>query len=293
MNLLAQLEKQSQVSKIGMGLALIAAVGVVDFLTGYELAFSLFYVIPVAYATWLIGRRYGIAASIVSALVWFWVDVVSGNYYSQALIPIWNTLIRFSFFILFTLLLSVLKNSMEREKELARIDFLTGAINSRFFYELLQMEIDRLQRTKHSFTLVYFDVDNFKIVNDQFGHLTGDQVLQTVVSHARHHMRRTDVIARLGGDEFALLLPETGQESAHVVIEKLQSGLLAEMQQRNWKVTFSIGVLTCNAKLPNTDALVKMADELMYSVKRGGKNAIKYSSLETSFEQIEADPGLE
>lgn len=293
MNLLVQLEKQSRVTKICLALALIGAVGVVDFLTGYELAFSLFYVIPVAYATWLIGRRYGMIASIVSALVWFWVDAASGNYYSQALIPLWNTLIRFSFFILITLLLSALKNTIEREKELARIDFLTGAINSRFFYELLQMEIDRLQRNNHSFTLVYFDVDNFKIVNDQFGHLAGDQVLQTVVSHARQHMRKTDVIARLGGDEFALLLPETSQQAAHVVIEKLKSGLLAEMQQRNWQITFSIGVLTCNSKLPNTDALVKMADDLMYSVKRGGKNAIKYSYLAASFEQMEGDPGLE
>ena len=217
MNFLANLEKQSEPSKILLGFALIGAIGLLDFVTGYELAFSLFYVIPISLATWLIGRRQGIIASLASAFVWLWADVAPGNFYSHLLIPIWNTLLRLSFFIIIALLLSALKNAMEREKELARTDYLTGAVISRAFFELVQMEIDRSQRYKHPFTIVYIDLDNFKTVNDQFGHLIGDQVLRTVVSHAKKHLRKTDVIARLGGDEFALLLPETSQESARFV----------------------------------------------------------------------------
>jgi diguanylate cyclase (GGDEF)-like protein len=167
---------------------------------------------------------------------------------------------------------------MDHERDLAHIDFLTGAVNSRFFFDLVNMEIYRSQRYNHPFTIVYLDLDNFKTVNDKFGHITGDQVLRAVANQARTHLRKTDVVARLGGDEFALLLPETNQESAQVVISKIQGGLLVEMQQSNWPVTFSIGVLTCTDAPPSPDELIRLADELMYSVKHGSKNAIKFSN---------------
>jgi diguanylate cyclase (GGDEF)-like protein len=260
------------------GFLLIALIGVADFLTGYELAFSVFYVLPISIVTWLIGQWCGIIASFASALVWLGADVASGHPYSNPLIPIWNSLIRLSSFIIITLLISAVKSAMEREKELGRIDSLTEAVNSRFFFELAQIEIDRLQRYKHPFTLIYIDLDNFKIANDQFGHSTGDQVLRTIVSYAKEHLRRTDVVARLGGDEFALLMPETSQESACVAISKLQSGLLGEMRRNNWPITFSIGVLTCNTAPRTIDELVRMADRLMYTAKRDRKNTIRYST---------------
>jgi diguanylate cyclase (GGDEF)-like protein len=279
-NILANLEKQSQLSRILLGFALIGAIGILDFLTGYELAFSLFYVIPISLSIWVVDRRYGIITSFVSAFVWLGADLASGHFYSNPLIPIWNTLIRLLFFIIIALLLSALKSALEHEKELARTDYITGAVNSRLFFDLVQTEIDRSQRYEHPFTLVYFDLDNFKTVNDQFGHLTGDQVLRTVVSYAQKHLRKVDVIARLGGDEFALLLPETSQESARVILAKLQNGLLEEMRHNNWPITFSAGVLTCYVAPLKTDELVKMADDLMYSVKRSSKNAIIYSTYE-------------
>lgn len=278
MNLLANLEKRSRPFMILLGFAIIGAIGLSDFLTGYEFAFSLFYVIPITLVTWLMGRRLGIMASLTSAIVWFGADAATGHPYSHPLIPIWNSLIRLSFFVIITLLLSTARNAMEREKELARTDSLTGAVNSRLFYELAQMEIDRSQRYEHPLTVAYLDLDNFKTVNDQSGHPTGDQVLRTVVSYIKAHLRKTDVIARLGGDEFALLLPETSQESARVAISKLQSGLLEEMRKNNWPITFSIGVLMCNVAPHTADELVRKADELMYSAKHDSKNAIRYST---------------
>jgi diguanylate cyclase (GGDEF)-like protein len=278
MNLLENLEKKSDSFILLTGFTLIGAVGLVDYLTGYEFAFSVFYVLPIFMIAWLTGRRFGIAASITSALIWLIADVASGNPYSSPFIPVWNTFIRLSFFVITTLLTSALRKANEREGELARLDYLTGAVNSRFFYELAQMEIDRSQRYKHPFTLAYIDLDNFKTVNDQFGHATGDLILCTMVSSARKFIRKTDVFARLGGDEFILLMPETGQESAHAVISRLQSGLLEEMRQNNCPITFSIGVLTCNIATPTTNELVRMADNLIYSVKNEGKNAIKYAT---------------
>jgi len=274
------LEKLSNLLKILLGFALIGVIGIFDFLTGYEIAFSLFYVIPISFVTWFIGLRHGIVASSASAFVWLAADVASGHPYSSLLIPIWNTLIRLSFFVIIIMLLSGLRNAIDLEKGLARADNLTGAVNSRFFFELAQMEIDRSRRYGHPFTIVYIDLDNFKTVNDQFGHLAGDQVLRTVVRYAKEHLRKTDVLARLGGDEFALLLPETSQGSARVVLSKLQNGLLEEMRQNNWPITFSVGALTCSTAPHTTEEVVRMADELMYSVKRCNKNAIKYATYE-------------
>jgi diguanylate cyclase (GGDEF)-like protein len=262
---------------ISLGFVLIGTVGILDFLTGYEVSFSLFYVIPISSVTWLVGRQSGLIASLISACVWFAADAATGHSYSGHLIPIWNTLIRLSFFVIVTLLLSALKTAMQREKELARTDNLTGAVNSRLFFQLAQMEIDRLQRYEHPLTLAYIDLDDFKAVNDRFGHATGDEALRTVVSCAKRVLRRTDVIARLGGDEFAVLLPETNGEAARLAIPKLQRSLTKEMRFNNWPITFSIGVLTCNASPGTPDELLRMADEAMYSAKREDKNAVNYS----------------
>jgi diguanylate cyclase (GGDEF)-like protein len=275
---LAGLEKRSRFFWTMTGILLVGGVGVLDFLTGYELAFSLFYLIPVSLVAWHAGQRLGILTSLASAIVWLTADVAAGNFYSHPFIYAWNTLIRLGFFIVTVLLLSTLRSALQRERESARTDYLTGAANSRLFYDLVQMEMDRSKRYERRFTLAYIDLDNFKAVNDRFGHPVGDQVLRTVVSSAQKNLRKTDVVARLGGDEFALLLPESDQGSARVVLAKLQGGLAEEMRQHHWPVTFSIGVLTCSAVPDTIVELVKMADELMYAAKRGGKDAIQYAT---------------
>lgn len=272
------LEKLTKTRCFIAGFALLGAVGTLDLLSGYELSFSLFYILPISLITWFTGRRYGLLASIISAFIWYVADAAAEHQYSHPLIPVWNTLIRLAFFILISFLLSAIKRGTERERELAHTDFLTGAVNSRLFFNLIQMEVDRSLRHKSPFTLAYIDLDNFKKVNDQFGHTTGDEVLRAVVNHSRKHLRKTDVVARLGGDEFALLLPDTDQQSAQVILTKTQAHLLEEMQRNNWPITFSIGALTCTTAPQSTDELIRMADELMYSVKHESKNAIKYAT---------------
>jgi diguanylate cyclase (GGDEF)-like protein len=277
-NALRFLERQNKAIVLLAGFALIFLIGIIDFATGYEIGLSIFYVLPISMVTWIVDRRQGIIASVASAGVWLSADVATGHFYSHPLIPVWNTIIRLTFFIIITVLLSVLRRAMQRESELAQIDYLTGAANRRFFTYLAQSEIDRCQRYQRPFSLVYIDIDNFKAINDNFGHLIGDQVLTSVVSLIKKNMRKTDQIARLGGDEFALLLPETGQKSAEVALPKLQQQLTAEMQQRNWPVTFSIGVLTCDVAPPSINMLLETADELMYSVKKSDKNSIKFGT---------------
>jgi diguanylate cyclase (GGDEF)-like protein len=277
MNIVKALEKHSRLFWGIVGGELVLVLGVIDYLTGYELSFSLFYLAPIILVTWFVSRKLGIMFSIVSAIIWFVADISSGQTYSYFAIYLWNALIRFGFFVIVTLLLSALRKELRTEEIFARTDFVTGAVNTRYFYGLAHMEIGRSRRYQHPFTLAYIDIDNFKAINDRFGHSTGDMVLRTVASDLHHNLRDTDIVARFGGDEFALLLPETGQEAAKVVISKIHSSLMAEMQKNGWPVTFSIGVVTY-ASVPHTvNNVVKIADELMYSVKSGTKNGVRYS----------------
>jgi diguanylate cyclase (GGDEF)-like protein len=277
MHTLDRLESWSKSFWMLTGFTLIVGLGLLDFLTGYEFSFSLFYLLPISLVVWFAGRQLGLAASTASAVAWLLADILSGNHYSSPVIYLWNTTIRFGFFLIVTLLLSALKKALEREKVLSRTDRLTGATSVDFFYELFQAEIYRFQRYQRPFTLAYVDLDNFKAVNDQFGHSEGDMVLRSVVSQARNVLRKTDIVARLGGDEFAILLPETDQRTAQVLIPRIQQGLLTEMKKSNWPVTFSIGAITFLATPGPINDLIKMADDLMYTVKNDGKNAIGYS----------------
>jgi diguanylate cyclase (GGDEF)-like protein len=252
----------------------------IDYQTGYELAFSLFYLIPICLATWVSGHDLGLLVSILSACAWYLADVLSGQVYSSSLIYLWNTGIRLGFFATVTFLLAALRESLDHERNLSRTDHLTGAANTRAFLELIQSEINRYERYQHPFTVVYIDLDNFKMVNDRYGHLGGDKVLRAIVADIRKRLRKTDTVGRLGGDEFGLFLPETGQDAAQVVVKKIHSGILAAMQLRKLPVTASLGVVTCRGVPPSAETLIKSADELMYSIKNHGKDGIGYSVYE-------------
>lgn len=262
-----------------LGFVLVVIIGIIDYLTGYELAFSEFYVLPIALLTWFTDRRLGFTASVICALVWLAADIFAGHRYEIPFIPFWNTLIRLAFFVIITALLSALRNSLERERELARFDFLTGAITSRYFYEIIKNELDRFQRYGHPFTLVYIDLDDFKRINDQYGHATGDQVLRSVVNSAKAHFRKTDRMARLGGDEFALLLPETDAESARAVLAKITGFLRDDLKRGGFPITFSIGTITVMTAEHSVDDLIRAADDLMYSVKMNGKNSVGFATI--------------
>jgi diguanylate cyclase (GGDEF)-like protein/PAS domain S-box-containing protein len=167
-----------------------------------------------------------------------------------------------------------LQAALESEKNLSRIDFLTGIPNRRSFFQALTTESRRARRYRRPMTVAYIDVDNFKQVNDGLGHAVGDELLKTIGKGLETTLRETDTAARLGGDEFAILLPETDADSASVVMAKVQAGLDKAMQQRNWSVSFSVGVVTFTTAPGSAEEMVQRADELMYEVKRKGKSAM-------------------
>ena len=273
MELLNKITRRGRRLALGISLGLIAAVGLADYLTGYELAFSLFYVFPIVLTTWSTSKRYGTGIALLGTLVWLAADIQDGYRYSTSFIHFWNAGIRFGFFIVIVFLLDAFHKSHEHESELARTDPLTGAANSRHFQELLQAEIARSLRYRHPLTLIYMDVDNFKVLNDSLGHSAGDEALTAIVRHLQAHLRRTDIVARLGGDEFVLLLMETDEHAARSAVANLQQKLAELAKSRRWQVTFSIGALTCLDADCDPDQIISAADRLMYTAKQGGKNA--------------------
>jgi len=277
MNLREATKKVSKPLWIGLGLALLGGVAYLDYITGLELSFSLFYLLPISLLAWTISERFGLATAVLSAGIWQAVEIWSGNRFTNIFPYIWNTIIRSGFFMLPVFMIR-LSRAIEREKALARTDFLTGALNARFFHELAQMEINRSFRYQRTFTLAFIDVDNFKAINDTFGHTEGDTVLRAIAIEIKAHLRKTDFVARVGGDEFVVLLPETDAQTAPVVISNIQRALLKEMGENGWAVTFSIGALTLTAPQISVDEMLRHADQLMYAVKNGGKNNIQYAS---------------
>jgi diguanylate cyclase (GGDEF)-like protein len=260
-----------------VSLVLVAVIGLVDYVTSKDISMGLFYLSPISLVTWFISRPFGIAAAIVCTSLWAGTDMLTGLSYPSLGFYLWNIGVRLVSLMIVTLLLSALKKSLEKERTSSRMDYLTGAVNRRFFFDLTQMEIERLQRYKRPFTLIYFDLDNFKSVNDNQGHAQGDAALRTISDNARKCLRATDVFARLGGDEFAVLLPETAEQEAEIVAGKMAAILLDAMRENHWLVTFSIGVLTCQVPPATVDEIVNKADQLMYSVKNSGKDGIAYS----------------
>ncbi len=276
-SLYAFLEKQSRTTILVLGSLLIAVLGALDYMTGPDLSLFIFYLVPVSLATWFAGPATGIGLSVLSAAAWSLADILSQHTGRHAAVPYWNLFMELSFFFLASSVLAGLRSSLEREQKLGRIDYLTGAVNSRYFAELAEREIQRALRYRHIFSAAYLDLDNFKVVNDNKGHQEGDRLLKLVVATIADSIRATDIVARLGGDEFIILFPETGSDMARTAVEKIREKLLELMTANNWPVTFSFGLVTFDSAPQSVNHLVKLTDEVMYEVKNSGKDGLKCS----------------
>ncbi len=187
----------------------------------------------------------------------------------------------------FNRLLSTLYSYQARLEELSVRDPLTGVYNRRKFEQFLETEIDRSQRHDRSFTLVMLDLDNFKHINDTYGHPVGDLALKELAMILNRFKRKSDILARLGGDEFALILPETPLEKGLVAAEnirKLLSETSLELPTGYTRIHASIGVVTYPENGEETEKLRIAMDVAMYKAKRMGKNQV--SILEQSDHRV-------
>ena len=260
--------------------ALLLVIGALDVITGFELSFSIFYLLPIGLVAWYVGRWQGQVFSVMSALVWLYADLDAEHIYSHWAYPLWNAGTRLVVFGLVVELLDRMHQSLRRERKLALSDPLTGAANTRQLRQRLELELARHRRTGQPLALVYLDLDNFKHVNDRWGHAEGDEVLRVVVQSLQRRLRATDLVARMGGDEFALLLPETHADEAERLVETLRARLVGAMRERTWPVTCSVGVVCC-ARVHGVGVadLLRRADALMYQVKHQTKDDVRVLRL--------------
>jgi diguanylate cyclase (GGDEF)-like protein/putative nucleotidyltransferase with HDIG domain len=174
------------------------------------------------------------------------------------------------------LIAGALHNSMtfQKAQEQAITDGLTGVKTHRFLMEALSAEWKRSTRAGRPFALVLMDLDHFKFVNDFYGHLEGDVVLQRFGQILEEHCRRSDVVARYGGDEFVVLMPETTVEQAHQLTHKLRTWVASDPALREKNITASFGIAAFPIHGSTPQELIQLADAAMYLSKHQGGNAV-------------------
>lgn len=262
---------------IAICLVTAAVIGVVDYLKGIEVSFSLFYLGPVGFAAWYAGRSAGALISVVSIFPTACARFVEGHFVSHPGLILWNVILQLGTMLIIAYLMEKLHHLLQIQETLATSDPLTGILNRRAFMKRLQYSLDLSGRNGSPITLVYIDLDNFKKINDSFGHDGGDRVLRRIAYALTHSIRRTDFAARLGGDEFALLLPGIGEAAARTVIAKIRHSLAQDFDSQISRVTCSIGCLILQEHLPKMTEAIKAADRLMYEVKANGKNSVVFA----------------
>lgn len=164
---------------------------------------------------------------------------------------------------------------VERVKQLAYLDGLTGIFNRRFFELRISEEVERARRYGTGMAVIMADIDEFKRLNDEFGHLLGDEVLRQVSSIFHQQVRKIDIVCRYGGEEFAILLTQTNAQQAFTIAEKLRR------QVENWQfpgvpraITISAGVAAFPTHGRTRDEIVRAADNGLYTAKQNGRNRV-------------------
>ncbi len=172
---------------------------------------------------------------------------------------------------------SLLQEALEAISEISNRDGLTEIYNRRYLENRLSSEFDRTRRYGGTFSMILFDLDFFKKVNDTYGHLAGDQVLIEVAARVKEKLRTSDVLGRYGGEEFILILPETNQEGARVFAERVREAIALEpviYENITIPVTVSMGVAEYQAGMASYSSMTHQSDLALYASKAAGRNHV-------------------
>jgi diguanylate cyclase (GGDEF)-like protein/PAS domain S-box-containing protein len=170
------------------------------------------------------------------------------------------------------------REACEQQRKANDCDHLTGIANRRAFFEAAELELMRSKQSPRPLSMILFDADHFKLINDRHGHHAGDALLRHLAALLTANFRQVDVVARVGGEEFAVLLPSTGLDGAMLVANRLRQAVEAqtvEVDGVKIHCTVSGGVATMEAGLSGLDALMKRADQALYVAKAAGRNRIE------------------
>lgn len=257
-----------------VGAVTIAALGFLRTATDAEYIFASAAILPVAVVAWIGGRRDGIILSLLAAIMWTSADTFSQRQFSAEWIPFVNGLTHFVTNAFVAHLTVRVRTLLEREREIASHDALTGLLNQRAFFEAGDAEANRSRRYGHPLAVAFLDLDDFKRLNDSQGHEAGDRALKAAAKGLHRSLRNTDRLARLGGDEFAVLLPEISYDAATNAGNKIAAAMQAALKEFP-PISASIGVAWFESAAGDFPAMLEAADALMYEIKKAGKHGMR------------------
>ncbi|MBI2213391.1 MAG: diguanylate cyclase [Acidobacteria bacterium] len=268
---------------LAVALPFVAMIGVIDHATG-PVAMSLLYYVPVVSVAWFSGMWPSILTAVVAGTSLHWVALLQAA--NPTPVVYWNSFTRGVTFLALGVFVALLRRdrdrldelnrrlsvALESEAGLARTDALTGISNGRAFRETLARELARAQREGERIAIAYLDLDNFKKINDAFGHDEGDRVLCRAADALIESVRIVDLAARIGGDEFVIAVASPSEATCDAVgsrvLEKL-SVIAADYPGTGFGAT--MGFALFEDPPADVEVLLKRADDVMYELKAKGK----------------------
>jgi diguanylate cyclase (GGDEF)-like protein len=267
----------------GIGLAIISGITAFKLTLGQTIPLIDFLLVPVVWVGWFARARwYGYVLALVAAVLSAVLAVVGMTHASLGAASA-SALARLALYLVILGLLGMMRRERAAHQHAATTDQLTGAANGRLLSDMMQAELARSQRYDHEISLAFVDVDDFKAINDGFGHAEGDHVLRQVSHVMRSTVRGVDVVARIGGDEFAVLMPETGASAAREVLRRMNPELARITLPDRTVVGFSVGLVTFDTPAASVREILVAADQLMYRAKQAGKGHIEQAERRGAF----------
>jgi diguanylate cyclase (GGDEF)-like protein len=259
---------------LALSLLGVLGVGLLDYFTGTEVRLYALYFLPLCLGAWFGSTAWMAGLVTICAFTWGISNHLAGLMYDEPSVWPLNIASSAAGFGAVGVLVGMLRRSLDTERMMSRIDPVTSIWNSRVLKERIEDETHRQRRSGRPFVLAYMDMDDFKSVNDTWGHTTGDRVLRTVGERLQSGIRAIDTAARLGGDEFVVLLPETDLEEGKAVLTRLHSIVTAALVEAGTSSGVSIGAAAFDAPPAGYENAVRLADAVMYEVKHSGKNGV-------------------
>ncbi|MDQ3264382.1 MAG: GGDEF domain-containing protein [Myxococcota bacterium] len=234
------------------------------------------YAVLVAWTAWSLGLLPGLLVAMGISSAWLLFNAIAID-----VVGVWNAAARFGALALLAYLAAMhrlVSAAFKTVSRLASTDVLTGALNRRALAIAVTREVARCQRERVPLSVLCFDLDRFKVLNDEMGHGAGDALLAVVTQATQDLLRTTDVLARVGGDEFVVLLRSTELDESRRIAERIRAAVEA-LGSRSCAVTASIGLVTWYSPPATADSLLARADHAMYEAKRNGGNRITEDSV--------------
>jgi len=273
---LLDLTKNQRRAILALALLAVAALAYANQIAETDLNVELeaLFLAPIAIVAWAYPRRFSLLFALAVTVLAALSDAGIRRYPAPQLA--FEFAVHAAVFLSAAFVVNLLADLLSQQTHRARFDALTDSANAERFREFAALELDRSKRYNRPVTVAFVDLDNFKMVNDRYGHLAGDEALRSMAGLMREHLRGTDVVGRLGGDEFGILMPETGEDEARAVLERVRARIAERAAAMGWPITASIGAAaTCGAgrDVRSEDVLAR-ADNAMYRVKSSSKDDV-------------------